>query len=146
MAPPSAAKLYSPRLLSLTTQLADYPLNRAFQYNARLQSRTCGSVIELGLDRSDDGEITDVGMQISACAVGQSSAALMAMSITGCEPYRVKETQSAISRWVTGEGQIPDWPGIEALEPALPFKARHSGLLLPWNAAVEALSSHAGSR
>ena len=65
------------------------------------------------------GAVTRIGMQVSACAVGQSSAAVL-------DP--------------------PDWPGFDALLPAQAHSGRHGALLLPWKAVVEALCSGTANR
>jgi len=43
------AKLYSPALLGLATGLAQYPFDPELPLTAEARSRSCGSVIALGL-------------------------------------------------------------------------------------------------
>jgi NifU-like protein involved in Fe-S cluster formation len=83
-------------------------------------------------------------MKVTACAIGQASAALLAQAILGACPHRVCEVANALERWLVGEGDLPEWPGIAALLPARAHPGRHGALLLPWTAACKALSSHAG--
>lgn len=138
-----SAKLYSPQLLALATQLAAFPFDECLPLQAEARSRSCGSVITLGLALSDDGQIAQIGMQVSACAVGQASAALLAQAARGAEPVRLRQTADGLAAWLAGEGVLPDWPGLDALAPALLHPGRHGALLLPWNAAARALSSGA---
>lgn len=139
-------KLYSPALLSLATELAAYPYSRAFQLSASERSRTCGSTVEFGLDVAPDGTIAEIGLRVSACAVGQASAALLAKSIQGVSVAEVDDAFHRIANWLVGEGELPDWPGIEVLEPARHYSGRHEALLLPWKAASSALcNTSAGS-
>lgn len=147
-APPrgTSAKLYTPRLLGLAAQLADYPLTLPFDHMAEARSRTCGSTIALGIDCAGDGAITRIGMQVTACAVGQSSAAVLAGDVRGRTAQGLGAARAAIAAWLAGEGPLPDWPGFDALEPALAHKGRHEALLLPWKAASEALSTPAPAR
>lgn len=142
---PVAAKLYSPRLLSLAAQLADFPLSGSFQHAAETRSRTCGSTLELGVDCDAGGHVQRLGMQVTACAVGQASAAVMANSALGRPPRDFAEILARIEAWLGGESSAPDWPGFDALEPALPHTGRHGALLLPWKACAEALSSPAST-
>jgi NifU-like protein involved in Fe-S cluster formation len=142
---PAPAKLYSPRLLMLSARLADYPLTGAFALTATARSRTCGSVIEIGLDPDNSGAVSRIGMMVTACAVGQSSAAIVAGGIVGQSAATMAATVTTIERWLEGEGDPPDWPEFNALLPALEHRGRHGALLLPWNAALEALSSDAAS-
>jgi len=40
---------------------------------------------------------------------------------------------------------LPDWPGLDAIEAARAFPGRHGAMLLPWQAALAALSSERAS-
>lgn len=137
----SSAKLYTPRLLALSAQLADFPLTGTFDHYTEVRSRTCGSTIAVGLDCNADGSITRIGMQVTACAVGQSSAAVLAMAARGHTARSFATTHAAIVAWLAGNGLLPDWPGFDALEPAFPHKGRHDALHLPWKAVSLALST-----
>jgi NifU-like protein involved in Fe-S cluster formation len=145
-----ASKLYTPKLLSLATQLADFPLDKEFAFNAQGRSRTCGSTIDLGVDLDNEGRVVRLGMQISACAIGQSSAAVMALGAKGRLPSEISVTKNAIEAWLAGQSEqgisLPDWPKLEALEPALEHKGRHDALLLAWTAMTQALSTTQSSR
>lgn len=142
----SASRLYSPRLLALSASLAAFPLDDRFAHVTETHSRTCGSSIKLGLDLDDDGLIERLGLQVSACAVGQSSAAIMAKGIVGSGFSAVDATSGSIKAWLNGDGSLPEFPEMEALESAWPHKGRHETLLLPWKAAREALSLFATNR
>lgn len=145
-APANATKLYTPRLLSLAAQLADFPLAGSFDHTAQTRSRTCGSLLEIGASCDESGRISSLGMQVTACAVGQASAAVMAKETIGRPAREFSDMLAAFEAWLKGEGTAPDWPGVDALELALPHTGRHGALLLPWKAMVEALSSPASTR
>jgi NifU-like protein involved in Fe-S cluster formation len=136
-----SSKLYSPELLGLATGLAAFPLTDDLPLRADARSRSCGSVIALGLALDDDGLVSGVGMKVSACAIGQASAAIMARSIAGNNPAEVCRTAEALELWLAGGGDLPSWPGIAALVPARDHPGRHGALLLPWKAASKALST-----
>ena len=135
----SAGKLYTPELLGLATQLAQFPLTEAYPVGGEARSRTCGSTGRVGLSLSDGGQVERIGMRISACVIGQASAALMAREIVGRKPQDVSLARDEISRWLEGDETVPGWPGFEPLVPARDFPARHGALLLPWNAIIDAL-------
>jgi hypothetical protein len=42
--------------------------------------------------------------------------------------------------WVAGEGALPGWPDLKVIAPARDFPGRHGAMLLPWKAALAALS------
>mgnify|MGYP006265925591 CR=1 FL=1 len=140
-----ASKLYSPGLLALAASLADYPLDGHFVLRARGRSRTCGSTIALGLDPDEAGRIERVGMQVAACAVGQGSAAVMAGGLAGRSHGDLARVTQALEAWLEGAGELPEWPGIDALAPARDHPGRHGALMMPWKAALDALSQAASS-
>ena len=150
MAVTSTTKLYTPNLLSLATQLSDFPLERDFPYSASGRSRTCGSTIEVGVDLDAKGRVANLGMQVTACAIGQSSAAILALGAKGRTPLEISRARSEIAMWLSatedGQFSMPDWPGIEPLEPAREHKGRHGALLMAWTAVSEALSTFDSAR
>lgn len=141
-----SSRLYTSELLGLAAGLADFPLTGDLPLRAEQRARTCGSVIALGLALDDRGQVSGVGVKVSACAIGQASAALLAQSVTRRAPGDVRDAAQALEAWLAGEGALPDWPGIAALAPALAHPGRHGALLLPWKAACEALSHEADGR
>ena len=136
----SAGKLYTPAMLSLATELADFPFASDLPHIASARSRTCGSTAVLGLALAVDGTVDRVGLKISACAIGQASAALLARSIKGRSAQDVRTVRTEIDNWLGGEGELPAWPDFELIAAARDSKGRHGALLLSWNAAVDALS------
>ncbi len=135
----SAGKLYTPALLSLATQLAEFPLSDDLTARAEARSRTCGSTIDLGVGLDAHSRISKIGMQVTACAVGQASAALLALHAVGVEAREAGAMEQAVHDWLSGKGPMPNWPGFEALAPALPHAGRHGALMLPWKALSQAL-------
>jgi len=146
----SVTKLYTPELLGLSTRLAEFPLSGEFDYRAEARSRTCGSTIEVGVDVGADGAITMLGLQVSACAIGQSSAAILALDAKGRSPADFRRILTEIETWLASDGTwqapVPDWPGFEALVPARPHQGRHGALLLAWTAINQALSTAPSAR
>ncbi len=136
-------KLYSPAILGLAIELAQFPLDPALPLQAEARSRSCGSVMAIGLALDEYGLIARVGMRVSACAIGQASAALLAQGVMGTTPGLVQTTAEGLAAWLTGEGELPQWTGIDALAPAQGHPGRHGALMLPWKAACMALSSDA---
>jgi len=142
----ASTKLYSPALLGLATGLSRFPLTNDLPLKAEARSRSCGSVIALGLALDEAGMVARIGMQVSACAIGQASAALLAEAASGTDPVIIQHTGDTLAAWLAGEGDLPAWPGIEALAPAREHPGRHGALLLPWKAASEALSQGDNAR
>lgn len=136
----SSTKLYTPRLLGLAAELAEYPYSENLPLQSEARSKTCGSSIALSAETDGAGNLIKIGMQVTACAVGQSSAAIMGRSAKGQNAADVAGVYRDIEAWLAGRSQMPDWPGMVWLEPALAHPGRHGALLLPWKALYEALS------
>lgn len=140
MSASGAPALYTPELLGLSVALADYPLDRSAPCIGSASSRTCGSRIEMSLVSGDGQRIAQVGMRVSACAIGQAAATIFARGATGRDRAAIAAASAAIEDWLAG-GSVPEWPGFEPLTTARPHKGRHGALLLPWRAALAALSN-----
>ncbi len=136
---PSAAVLYTPDVLALATGLADFPWDDALPLKGDARSRSCGSVIALGLAIDDEGRIARVTVRSQACAIGQAAAAIFARGAVRRSAGEVTDAGEAIARWLAGEGAMPDWPGLPAIAPARAYPGRHAAILLPWRAASELL-------
>ena len=135
----ASAVLYSPQVLALATSLANYPLlEGAFAGEAR--SPTCGSTIRVTLETACNGSVTAIGLRAHACAIGQASAALFARHAIGQTESNLAAAERQIAEWLAGAGP-PDWPGFDAIAAARDYPARHGAILLPWKAALVALSS-----
>lgn len=132
--------LYTPELLALAVSLADVPLGEDLPLRGEAVSRTCGSTLAIGVRCDEAGRIERVGMQVSACAVGQAAAAIFAAGARGASADEIAAAESAISDWLGG-GDTPAWPAIEKIAGARPHPARHGAILLPWRAARAALSN-----
>lgn len=141
MASSPTEKLYTPRLLALAAALADFPLRDDFMAYAERRSETCGSTIKLGISTDDVSQFGGIGMQVTACAVGQASAAILASYFRGKTLNQFDDAFEQVEAWVAGSGDLPDWPTIELLTPVLEHRGRHGAILLPWRAVRDALSS-----
>ena len=138
--PAQARTLYTPEMLSLATRLGEFRWDDTLPLRGEARSRSCGSRIELALAIDPGGRITALGLRPHACAVGQAAAALFAQSAQGRTAAELAESCVALAAWLAGEGAVPDWPGIAALEPALGFPARHAAIMLAWEAALAAFA------
>ncbi len=144
-APPStASKLYSPALLALSVELADCPLDTAAPLQGRAKSKTCGSEVLFSGSYDGEGRLSRIGLQVTACAVGQAAAAVFAASAKGKNAGDIDAELQAVENWVAKQNDDAFLKGLEMIEPARDFPARHPAILLPWRAAKHALSSSRG--
>jgi len=135
-----AARLYTPELLAHTLRLAAYPLDDGFPLAGTARSKSCGSTLSIGLATDKTGCIQRLGLRAQACAVGQAAAAIFADAATGKSPADIFSALADIRRWLSEDGEQPDWPGMALIAPARGFKGRHGAILLAWEAAAQALS------
>ena len=143
MASSRAPALYSTELLALAIELADYPYDAAAPAIGHARSRSCGSVIDLS---SSGGSLDDLGLRVSACAVGQASAAIFARESSGMDAAAVAAMVENLGEWLQGQAPSSILPRLELLEPARPHLGRHEAILLPWRAALDALSKTEAAR
>ncbi len=141
-----AGALYSPALLGLAVELADYPLTHDLALRGEARSRSCGSTLALGCTTDGDGAIAEIGMRVSACAVGQAAAAIFAKEAHGRDADSLARSLAGVESWLAGSSGRPAWPGLETLDPALPHAGRHEAIRLPWKAALAALSKLPAAR
>lgn len=135
-----AARLYTPELLALAVELGRFPYNPGGDATGFARSKSCGSTLSLSMEINRNGEIGGIGLKVQACAVGQAAAAIFAEAAEGKRPHDFAETAGQLSQWLAGEGARPDWPGISVLDAARAYPGRHGAIMLPWRAALDALS------
>lgn len=138
-----AQRLYTPELLALAVELAKWPRLGGTALHGEARSPTCGSTLAMDLKLDGAGRITGLGMSVRACAVGQASAAIFAAAAEGRSAEEVARALNELESWLAHDGPVPAWPGLVPIEPARGYPARHGAMLLPWKAALAALSSTA---
>ena len=137
-----SSPLYTTKILRLAMAGAAYPRLPAPDASAELRTPVCGSRILLDAMLDDAGRIAAIGMEVHACAMGQASAGLFAASATGRDGGQMAAARDALAAWLNGTSEaLPDWPGIAALAPARAYPARHSAILLPFDAARLAMAA-----
>lgn len=138
---PSASALYTRDVLALAASLSEWPIDPAMPLLGAARSATCGSRLDLALACGTDGRITGIGAKAQSCAIGQASAAIFAKGAMGQDAAGIAAALAEIRRWLQGGGDLPGWPGLGAITAARDFAARHGAIILPWQAALQALSS-----
>ncbi|MEN7537184.1 iron-sulfur cluster assembly scaffold protein [Aurantiacibacter flavus] len=142
----SAEKLYTPDLLAATLELVHYPPLESATLRGDARSPTCGSTLAMDLMLASDGSLERIGLTVRACAVGQASAAVFARHAAGRSDAEILATAERFAAWLEDEAPIPGWPDMTLIAPAQSYPARHGAMLLPWKAAITALSPHSGAR
>lgn len=136
----ASAGLYTPEILAAAMTLTQFPWNDGLERKGSARSRSCGSTIEMGLALDVQGRISTIGIRPHACAVGQAAASLFARNAIGRDQAQIAASRQDLAAWLAQAGTAPDWPGIDLLETARNYPARHGAIMLAWDAALDALS------
>ena len=132
--------LYSQKILDLAGNAVQPARLAQPDASARKVSRVCGSVIEIDLVVRD-GVIVEYGHDVSACALGQTSAAVVAREIVGTPVDEFRGVSAQMFAMLRENGAAPGgkWSDLAYLEPVREYRARHMSTLLVFDAVVEAL-------
>lgn len=134
------APLYNQQILRLAARV---PPARLAAPMATIEKRSpiCGSRVTVDVRVDAEGRLSELGMMVRACALGQASAALFADHALGKNVAELTAARDALTGWLAGRGAMPAWPGIEIFEPALPHSARHASIRLAFEAGAEATAA-----
>lgn len=133
--------LYSEKILDLAANAPQPGRLAQPDASARKTSKVCGSVVEVDLVVRD-GVIVAYGHQVSACALGQTSAAVVAREIVGTSAAEFVALRNTVRTMLNEEGApLPDgkWSDLRYLEPVRDYRARHASTMLVFDAVVAAL-------
>jgi NifU-like protein involved in Fe-S cluster formation len=137
--------LYSERILEIA---ANQPIPGRLPSpgaTARRVSRVCGSTIEVDV-ALHDGVIVGYGHTISACALGQTSAAIVAANVVGTSADEMRLVRMQMYAMLKADGAPPAgrWDELKYLQPVRDYKPRHTSTLLVFDAVVDALDQIEG--
>ena len=132
-------QLYSDKILEIAGNAIQPGRLARPNASARKVSRLCGSVIEVDIAVSD-GIITAYGHDVSACALGQTSAAIVARVIVGTSLVELQAISAQMLDMLKNNGAPPigKWADLAYLEPVRDFPARHASTMLVFDALNEA--------
>jgi NifU-like protein involved in Fe-S cluster formation len=138
--------LYSEKILTLAANIPVMPRLAVPGASARRVSRVCGSVVEVDVTL-ESGAISAFGQDVSACALGQTSAAIVARNILGATPDEMRLVRTQMYAMLKADGAPPTgerWADLKYLEPVRDYRPRHTSTLLVFDAVVDALDSIEG--
>jgi NifU-like protein involved in Fe-S cluster formation len=132
--------LYSEKILEIAANPPKADRLTDADSSARRVSRICGSVIDVDL-KVRDGVIVGYGHEVSACALGQTSAAIVAREIVGTPTTEFRAVRDTMTAMLKADGAPPTgkWSDLGYLEPVREFKPRHTSTLLVFDAVSDAL-------
>lgn len=133
--------LYTPEVLVGAVRLASYPFDEALPWKGEARSRSCGSTLAIAMDLDGEGRIVRLGLRPHACAIGQAAAAVFADHGVGRTREEIAATRAGLAEWLSGDGPMPPWPGLDLISAARAYPARHGAILLAWDAALAAMAA-----
>jgi NifU-like protein involved in Fe-S cluster formation len=141
-----SAPLYNAEILRLASSIPHHERLSEPMATAEKRSPICGSRVTIDVAVDDEGRVSEVGLLVRACALGQASSSLLASNILGRTPAELAAARDALTAWLAREGDAPDWPGMDIFTPALDYTARHPSIRLAFEAAAEAADTAAKAK
>ncbi|NRD88911.1 iron-sulfur cluster assembly scaffold protein [Sphingopyxis sp. BSNA05] len=139
--------LYTREILRLAVSIPNQQRLDRPDGTAELRSRTCGSKVTADVMLGDEGELQDIGLEISACALGQASAAILGAQAIGRTAADISAVRDNLAAFLEGSGDSPgEWPDMDKLTAARDHKGRHAAILLPYDAVIAACADAAAKR
>ncbi len=138
-----SAPLYNAEILRLAASIPHHARLPEPMATAERRSPICGSRVTVDVAVDDQGRVSEVGLLVRACALGQASSSLLAANILGRTPAELAAARDTVTAWLAREGDAPDWPGMDIFTPALDYTARHPSIRLAFEAAAEAAAEAA---
>lgn len=133
-------KLYSGRILALTTEIPHQQRLEAPSATVKRRAPLCGSTVTVDVV-VEDGRITRYGQDVKACALGQAAAAIVGKNVIGTDRVQIVAGRDALKAMLKEDGPTPPAPfeELEILRPAKDYRNRHASILLTLEALTEAM-------
>ena len=141
-----SAPLYNTEILRLAASIPHHERLAHAQATAEKRSPICGSRVTVDVNVDGEGRVSEVGLLVRACALGQASSSLLATGILGKSAEELAAARDALTAWLARDGDAPDWPGLGVFAPALDYTARHPSIRLAFEAAAEAAAAAVAQR
>ena len=131
--------LYNTDILILSASLKNERLD-APNGTARKVSKLCGSWLEIDVNMDGD-VVSEVALRVQACALGQSSAAILQQGIIGASLEEITQAKDALRAMLKSDGEPPKgrFERLALLKGVKAYPARHTSTMLAFDAAAEAV-------
>lgn len=132
--------LYNQRILEFAGSISKTERLEQPQATAKAHSKLCGSTIIVDLEVTD-GIVSNFGQDVKACALGQSTASVMARTIIGATPQELKALRERMYDMLKNNGEAPQdrFDDFKYFAPVREYRARHASTLLVFDAVVDCL-------
>jgi SUF system NifU family Fe-S assembly protein len=134
--------LYAKDLLRLAASAEGAGKLSPFDAEGHAHNPTCGDKIDVTLRLDDAGRITAMAHETKACVLSQASASILGAKLKGADAAAVRDLRAAIAAMLKDGASPPSAFGdYAALAGAATFRNRHTCVLLPIDAVLNALES-----
>lgn len=132
--------VYNGRILELAGNPPAAPRLQAPDASAKAHSKLCGSTVTIDL-KMDGDIVAGYGQEVTACALGQASSAVVAREIVGSSAKELRALRTSMTDMLKNDGPPPKgrFADLGWLEPVRDYPARHASTLLVFDAVVDAL-------
>ncbi len=140
--------IYSTRILEVVASMPEITRLGTPDGSAVKHSKLCGSKVSVDVNLDNEGRISDFGLEVEACLLGQTSAAVMARHAVGLSRSEVEDVRARMEAMLKEGGAPPTgiWSDLEVLYPVRDYKPRHASMLLVFDAVLAAMDQAAESR
>ncbi|MEM7526573.1 MAG: iron-sulfur cluster assembly scaffold protein [Pseudomonadota bacterium] len=134
-------RLYSERILALAAALPHAGRLEGASGTAKRRSPLCGSTVTVDVTLDAAGRVSGFAQDVKACALGQSSAAVLGQTVVGLNRDEISAGRDQLYAMLKSDGAVPAAPfaELEALLPARDYKNRHASIMLAWDATLAAM-------
>lgn len=133
--------LYSQRILALAADVPHAERLAAPEGSATRRSPLCGSTVTVDVV-VENGQISEFGQDVKACALGQASASVLGAQAIGSAEAEIAEGRDALFAMLKEGAAAPEgkFAALEVLAPAAEYKNRHASIMLAFDALLEAMA------
>jgi NifU-like protein involved in Fe-S cluster formation len=132
--------LYAKDLLRLAASATGAGRLDIFDAEGSAHNPTCGDRVGVTLRVDEKGRIIEMAHETSACVLAQASASLLGAYLEGADTETVQKLRADVGAMLRdGEAPAPPFSGYAALSGAATFRNRHTCVLLPIDAVLDAL-------
>jgi NifU-like protein involved in Fe-S cluster formation len=132
--------LYGTALLRLASEATGAGRLTEFDTEGSAYNPACGDRISVTLCTDADGHITALAHEAHACVLTQASASILGAHAIGADDSRMRLLRNAVVAMLREGGMVASpFSDYAALKPAAVYRNRHSCVLLPIDAILQAL-------
>ena len=136
----SISDVYNGKILEFAGNIPRIGRLDAPDASAKAHSKLCGSTVTVDI-RMEGDRVADYAHDVKACALGQSSASILAKNVVGHTADELRALRVTMHAMLKENGPAPegDFADLRFLEPVRDYRARHASTLLAFAALVDAL-------